>query len=224
MTPKKETDHQISVMVVDDHDVVRQGVKLFLDMQPDITVVAEASSGKQAIEQAQETLPDVVLMDLIMPEMTGVEATRFIRDLCPNTQVIVLTSYHTDEHIFPAVQAGALSYLLKDVDAEELADAVRKAHRHEAVLHPKVAERVIQELEGTRLDQASPYQLLSERELQVLKLVAKGKANAEIAEQLFVSIKTVRAHVSNILSKLHLKDRTQVAVFAWQKGMVDGDG
>ena len=101
---------------------------------------------------------------------------------------------------------------------------MRKAHRHEAVLHPKVAERVIQELEGTRLDQASPYQLLSERELQVLKLVANGKANAEIAEQLFVSIKTVRAHVSNILSKLHLKDRTQVAVFAWQKGMVDGDG
>ena len=149
MTQNKETEHQISVMVVDDHDVVRQGVKLFLDLQPDITVVAEASSGKQAIEQAQETLPDVVLMDLIMPEMTGVEATRFIRDLCPNTQVIVLTSYHTDEHIFPAVQAGALSYLLKDVDAEELADAVRKAHRHEAVLHPKVAERVIQELEGT---------------------------------------------------------------------------
>src|SRR5262249_31324598 len=153
-------------------------------------------------------VPDVVLLDLLMPEMDGVEATRRLRQVSPRTQVIVLTSYHQDEHIFPAIRAGALSYLLKDVDAQELANAVRRAARGEAVLHPRVAARVVQELHGvTRVGTGTnPFTELSERELEVLRLIADGKSNDDIATQLVISEKTVKSHVSNILSKLHVLD------------------
>jgi NarL family two-component system response regulator LiaR len=210
----------ITVLIVDDHSVVRQGVRAFIETQPDITVVAEAESGEAAIKLAAEHAPDVVLMDLVMPGMDGVEATRLVKQASPRTQVIVLTSYHQDEHIFPAIRAGALSYLLKDVEPRELADAVRKAARGEATLHPRVASRVVQELHGARRDATNPFTELSERELDVLRLIADGLSNADIAERLIISDKTVKSHVSNILNKLHLADRTQAAVFAWREGVV----
>ncbi len=211
----------ITVLIVDDHAVVRQGIKAFLATQPDIEVLGEAASGEEAIRMVEKHVPDVVLMDLVMPGMDGVEATREIRRISPRTQVIVLTSYHDDEHIFPAIRAGALSYLLKDVGPDDLADTVRKAARGEAILHPRVAARVIQELHGlSGSETPTPFSELTERELEVLRLIAEGLSNAEIAERLVISEKTVKSHVSNILSKLHLADRTQAAVYAWRRGLM----
>lgn len=210
----------ISILLVDDHAMVRQGVKAFLVTQPDLSVIGEAGSGGEAVKLAAQSIPDVILMDLIMPDMDGVEATRRVKQVSPRSQIVVLTSYHEDEHIFPALKAGALSYILKDVSAEELASAVRKAAAGEAVLHPRVAARVIKELQGRREDAINPFTELSERELEVLKLVADGMSNAEIAAKLVLSEKTVKGHVSNILSKLQLSDRTQAAVYAWREGVV----
>ena len=210
----------ITVMIVDDHDMVRQGAAGYLSAQPDITVVAQAESGEGAIDLVQEQVPDVVLMDLVMPGMDGVEATRQIKDLSPRTQIIVLTSYHQDEYIFPALQAGAISYLLKDIKANELAEAIRRAAAGEATLHPRVAARLIKEFQSEDLTKISPFTLLTDREMQVLKLIAKGQSNNKIAEGLVISVGTVKGHVSNILGKLHLADRTQVAVYAWQEGIV----
>jgi NarL family two-component system response regulator LiaR len=213
----------ITVLIVDDHKVVRQGVRAFMDTQPDITVVGEAGAGEEAIALAAEHAPDVVIVDLVMPGMDGVEVTRRVKQVSPRTQVIVLTSYHQDEHIFPAIRAGALSYLLKDVGPAELADAVRKAADGEAVLHPRVAARVVQELHGAREDIPNPFTELSDREFEVLRLIADGLNNADIAETLVISEKTVKSHVSNILNKLHLADRTQAAVYAWREGVVRRD-
>ncbi|MEM7331253.1 MAG: response regulator transcription factor [Chloroflexota bacterium] len=210
----------ITVLLVDDHRVVREGVKAMLSIHADIEVVGGADSGAEAILLAKEHAPDVVLMDLIMPEMDGVEATRQVRAASPDSKVIVLTSYHQDEHIFPAIRAGAISYLLKDIEPDALADAIRRAAEGEAVLHPRIAARVVQELHGTRKEDVNPFIELSEREIDVLKLIADGKSNADIAEQLVISTKTVKRHVSNILSKLHLGDRTQAAVYAWREGMM----
>ena len=210
----------ITVMMVDDHAIVRQGVRAFLETQSDLMVVGEAGSGQEAVQLAGELAPDVVLMDLIMPGMDGVETTRLLKQASPRSQVIVLTSYHEDEHIFPAIRAGALSYLLKDVAPPELADAIRKAARGEAVLHPRVAARVVQEIHGAKRDTFNPFTELSERELEVLKLIAGGASNEEIAGTLVLSEKTVKSHVSNILSKLHVADRTQAAVYAWREGVV----
>jgi NarL family two-component system response regulator LiaR len=213
----------ITVLLVDDHELVRRGVRAFLETQPGITVVAEAGGGEEAVRLAAEHAPDVALMDLIMPGMDGVEATRRLTAQSPRTNVIMLTSYHDDEHIFPAIRAGALSYVLKEVGPEQLADAVRKAAAGEAVLHPRVAARVVRELHGARRDEPNVFHELSDRELEVLKLIAGGMNNAEIAGRLYVSEKTVKSHVSNILSKLHLVDRTQAAVYAWRQGVVRRD-
>ena len=210
----------ISVLLVDDHSMVRQGVRAFLLTQPDLTVVGEAASGEEAVKLAEQYVPDVILMDLIMPNMDGVEATRRVKHVSPRSQIVVLTSYHEDEHIFPALKAGALSYLLKDVSADDLAAAIRKAAAGDAILHPRVAARVIKELQGRREETVNPFTELSERELEVLKLIADGMSNAEIAAKLVLSEKTIKGHVSNILSKLHLADRTQAAVFAWREGIV----
>jgi len=210
----------ISVLIVDDHKVVRRGIRAFLETQPDIVVLDEAESGEEAIQLAVEHAPDVILMDLVMPGLDGVETTRQVKQVSPRTQVIVLTSYHQDEHIFPAIRAGALSYILKDVEPETLADAVRKAANQEAMLHPRVAARVVQELHGARQETPNAFTELSDRELDVLRLIADGLSNADIAERLVISEKTVKSHVSNILSKLHLGDRTQAAVYAWREGVV----
>jgi len=210
----------ITILLVDDHALVRSGVRAYLDAQPDMEVLAEAGSGEEAVHLVAEHVPDVVLMDLIMPGMDGAEATRRLRQASPRTQVVVLTSFHDDTHIFPAIKAGAISYLLKDIGPAQLAEAVRAAARGEAVIHPKVAARLMQELRGSRAQSVNPYTELSEREQEVLKLIAEGLSNAEIAEKLVLSEKTVKSHVSNILGKLHLTDRTQAAVFAWREGMV----
>ena len=210
----------ISLLITDDHALVRQGIRAFLELQPDLIVLGEADSGEAAVRMAAELVPDVALMDLVMPGIGGVEATRQLKQVSPHTQVIVLTSYHEDEYIFPALRAGALSYVLKDVGPDELADTVRKAARGESVLHPRVASRVVQELRGTRKDTPNLFTDLSDRELEVLRLIADGLSNAEIADKLVISEKTVKGHVSNILGKLHMLDRTQAAVFAWQQGLV----
>ncbi|BAJ62908.1 response regulator [Anaerolinea thermophila] len=211
---------KITVLIVDDHSIVRAGIRTYLETQSDLEVVGEAASGKEAVQLAAELVPDVILMDLIMPEMDGVEATQRVRQISPRTQVIVLTSFHEDTHIFPAIKAGALSYLLKDVSAEELGEAIRAAARGEAVLHPQVAARLVKEMRGTPAEKPNPYTALTEREQEVLKCIAQGMSNAEIAAHLVVSEKTVKGHVSNILSKLHLADRTQAAIYAWKEGLI----
>jgi NarL family two-component system response regulator LiaR len=210
----------IRVMLVDDHELVRQGAAGYLQTQEDMLVVAQAESGEEAVRLAGVHVPDVVLMDLVMPGMDGVEATRKLRRVSPHSQVIVLTSYHQDKHIFPALKAGAISYLLKDVKASELAEAIRRAACGEATLHPRVAARIIQEYRGAEPDAINPYSQLTEREMEVLKLIANGQTNQKIADDLVITIGTVKGHVSNILSKLQLADRTEAAVYAWREGIV----
>jgi two-component system, NarL family, response regulator LiaR len=211
----------IKVLLVDDHKIVREGVRAYLHTLVDIQVTAEADSGAAAVTAVEQYEPDVVLMDLEMPgEMDGIAATRQIRRLRPGTHVMVVTSHHQDEYIFPAVRAGAISYLLKDVEPDELADAIRKAARGEAALDSRVASRIVQELQGLRKEDVNPFTELSEREFEVLRLIAAGKSNAEIAETLVLGESTVKTHISNILKKLHLDDRTQAAVYAWQEGIV----
>jgi two-component system, NarL family, response regulator LiaR len=211
----------ITVFIVDDHAVVRHGLRTFLDAAGGFVVVGEAGSGGEAVLLVADLAPDVVLMDLVMPEMDGVRATRLVKAHSPRSQVIVLTSYHDDEQIFPAIRAGALSYLLKGMGLAELSEAVRKAARGEAVMHPHVAARLVQELNGAPHETRLLYESLSEREREVLRLIALGRMNTEIATQLIISEQTVRSHVHNILSKLHLADRTQAAVYAWRTGIME---
>ena len=211
---------EISVFLVDDHGIVRQGVRAFLEIQPDMRVVGEASGGEEALRLITDVIPDVVLMDLLMPGMSGVETIRQIKEISPRTQMIVLTSYDDDENIFPALRAGALSYMLKDIHLEELVETIRKAARGEAVLHPQVAARLIQEVRETKRKVPAPFAHLTDRELEVLRFLAEGLSNATIAQKLVVSEQTVKGHVSNILGKLHMADRTQAAVFAWQQGLM----
>jgi len=213
----------ITVMIVDDHEMVRNGAKGYLEAQSEISVVAEAESGTDAVRLAREYVPDVVLMDLVMPGMDGVEATRKVKDISPRTQIIILTSFHEDEHIFPALQAGAISYLLKDVKARELVEAIRRASKGEATLHPRVAARLIKQFNLGEPDRNNLFTELTDREADVLTLIARGYTNKKIADELVISIGTVKGHVSNILSKLHLADRTQAAVYAWQEGIVKRD-
>lgn len=211
---------QVTVVIADDHEIVRKGIRTTIEVDLHLSVIGEANSGEAAVQLAAELVPDVILLDLVMPGIDGVEATRQIKRVSPHTQVIVLTSYHDDEYIFPALKAGVLSYILKDVSITELIDVIHKAARGESVLHPRVASRVVQELRGARQEVPNLFTELTERELEVLRLIADGFTNAAIAEKLVISEKTVKVHVSNILSKLHMLDRTQAAVFAWQQGLV----
>ncbi|HEY0755465.1 MAG TPA: response regulator transcription factor [Ktedonobacteraceae bacterium] len=214
---------QITIAIADDHALVRQGIRTFLEAYPDFAILGETDTGESMVRLVAESVPDVVLMDLVMAGIGGVEATRQVRHVSPHTQVIVLTSYDNDEHIFPALRAGALSYILKDVSINELAETIRKAARSESVLHPRIAARVVQEIHRERRDIPTLFTELSARELEVLRLIADGLSNAAIAHKLVISEKTVKVHVSNILSKLHILDRTQAAVFAWQQGLVHRD-
>ncbi len=220
MTGVAGTGERITVLLVDDHVLVRGGVRAYLETQPDVEIAGEAGSGREAVELARARVPDVVLMDLVMPEMDGVEATLRVRQVSPRSQVVVLTSFHDDAYIFPALKAGALSYLLKDAGPEEVAAAVRAAARGEAVLNPRVAARLIREFRGESQPTVNPYTDLTEREQEVLRLIAQGRANGEIAAALAISEKTVKGHVSNVLGKLYLQDRTQAAIFAWREGFV----
>jgi DNA-binding NarL/FixJ family response regulator len=210
----------ITVLIVDDHEVVRKGIRGYLDILPEYDVVGEADSGEQAVDIVRQLVPDVILMDLMLPGIDGVEATRIVKKISPRTQIVVLTSYHDDSLIFPALKAGAISYILKDMKMNKLAEAITKAHNGEVILHPKVASRVLQNIRKDRDEDSIIYTELTERELDVLKLIASGYSNSQIAGELVISENTVKGHVSNILSKLHLGDRTQAAVFAWQQGIV----
>jgi DNA-binding NarL/FixJ family response regulator len=213
----------LTIIIADDHEVVRNGVRSYLEMTEEFQVLGEAASGEEAIKLVGEFIPDVVLIDLIMPGMDGVETIRRIKQISPRSQVVVLTSYHEDIHIFPALKAGAISYILKDVKMEKLVEALHRAVQGEVTLHPLVAKRVLQNMRSENPDEQPLFAELTDRELDVLKLIASGLTNTLIAQTLVISENTVKGHVSNILSKLHLADRTQVAVYAWQKGIVQRD-
>ena len=207
----------ITLLIVDDHVVVRKGLRLLLEQQPDISVVGEGGDGEQAIRLASDLLPDVALLDLLMPKVDGITAVREIKRLTPATQIIVLTSSYDDEQIFGAIKAGALSYLLKDTNPQDLVAAVRAAARGESKLHPMVAARLLREMQQR---DRSPLAELTSRELDVLAQIARGRSNHEIAVELVLSERTIKTHVSNILSKLHLADRTHAAIFALQQRVV----
>jgi NarL family two-component system response regulator LiaR len=210
----------IRVLIADDHPVVRQGLRGFLETYADITVIAEADNGAQAVALALEHVPDVILMDLLMPEMDGVEAIEQIVASSPATRIIVLTSYTEDEYLLPAMRAGAMGYQLKDADPEDLVSAIRAAARGQTTLHPSVAARLVRGVDHPGEDSLAD---LSERELDVLRLIARGMSNKEIAKELVISEGTVKSHVSNILSKLHLAHRTQAALWALKRRLVPLD-
>jgi two-component system, NarL family, response regulator LiaR len=209
----------IRVLLTDDHAIVRKGVRALLATEPDIQIVGEASNGAEAVAQAEALCPDVILMDLMMPKVDGIEATRQITAKIPGARVIVLTSFAANENVFPAIKAGALGYLLKDSGPEELVRAIHQVYRGEPSLEPSIARKVLFELAQPPKQQPLTADPLTERELDVLRLVAQGCSNKEIAMKLSVSELTVRTHVSNFLSKLHLASRTQAALYALQKGI-----
>ncbi|MBN1320821.1 MAG: response regulator transcription factor [Thermoleophilia bacterium] len=236
MTDKEEVGN-IRVLIVDDHQVVRQGLRIFLELHDDIVVAGEASDGRMAVDMVRRLAPDVVLMDLMMPGLDGVGATAEITAMQVETRVIALTSFAEDSQVFPAIQAGASSYLLKDVSPDELVDAIRAAHRGEPRLHPDVARRLMEAMRASQpvpgRPSAGPARQsdasasiagdLTEREREIIRSVAQGKSNQEIAGQLFISEKTVKTHISHILAKLGLKDRTQLAIFAIRNDLADPD-
>jgi NarL family two-component system response regulator LiaR len=202
----------IKVLLVDDHAVVREGIRSFLDLQDGIEVIGEAGDGAEAVRLAEELHPDVILMDLVMPKVDGVEAMRKLRRRLPEIRVIVLTSFSDDERLLPAIQAGAAGYLLKDVEPQELARAVRAAHAGEALLDPGVAARVVEAV--AQRPGAEPDERLTAREREVLELLGRGLPNKLIARELGIAEKTVKTHVSNVLAKLGVTDRTQAALYA----------
>jgi NarL family two-component system response regulator LiaR len=213
----------IRVLVVDDHKVVREGMQFLLEQEPDLQVVGQCSDGQEAVEAVARQLPSVVLLDLLMPGLDGLNALRQIKAESPTTQVVILTSHTGEEHMFDAIKAGATSYLLKTAGAREVIDAVRAAAHGESLLDPSVAARVLEELRGPSRQAPSPVNQLTPREAEVLTLVARGRSNRAIGEQLFISEETVKTHISNILAKLHLADRTQAAIYALRKGLVPLD-
>jgi len=204
--------HTIGVLVADDHAIVRKGICALLATEPGIEVVGEARDGQEAIAEAGRLGPDVILMDLVMPEMDGVEAIRHITARQPGVRILALTSFAGDDKIFPAIKAGALGYLLKDSGPEELVQAIQQVHRGEALLHPEIARKVLQELSHPS-KRESVAELLTEREIEVLRLAARGQSNREISERLTISEATVYTHVSRILTKLNLSSRTQAALY-----------
>ncbi|MGC9356802.1 MAG: response regulator [Anaerolineae bacterium] len=212
----------IRVLVVDDHVIVRKGIRALLATEEGIDVVGEAKDGQAALESIRALCPDVILLDLLMPKLDGIEVTRQAIAENPRAKILVLTSFAADDKVFPAIKAGALGYLLKDTEPETLVRAIHQVHRGESSLSPTIARKVLQELShpSDRPPTADP---LTERELEVLQVVAKGKSNQEIADVLVISEATVRTHVSNILGKLHLASRTQAALYALREGLASLD-
>jgi NarL family two-component system response regulator LiaR len=210
---------KISVLIVDDHPIVRQGLRTLLELQDDIVVAGEAPNGKVAVDLTAHLKPDVVLMDLVMPELDGISATRQISALGQGTRVIALTSFVEDDKVIPAIQAGAASFLLKDVSPNDLVEAIRAAYHGEARLHPNVIRKLMNQVAAQPVAPQPAALDLTERELEVLRLVAEGLSNREIAARLVISEKTVKTHISSLLSKLNLEDRTRLAIYAIKKGL-----
>ena len=212
----------IRVLVADDHAIVRKGIRALLATELDIEIVGEAENGREAVTEVEKLRPDVILMDLVMPEMDGIEAICRITARQPEARILVLTSFAADDKVFPAIKAGALGYLLKDSSPEELVQAIHQVYRGESSLHPTIARKLLQELSRPSERPPTP-EPLTEREVEVLRLVARGQSNQEIADQLVISEATVRTHVSNILSKLQLASRTQAALHALREGLASLD-
>lgn len=209
----------IKVLFVDDHEMVRIGVAAYLSSQSDIEVVGEADNGRQAVSMALELRPDIILMDLVMPEMDGIEATRLIMEKWPAAKIIIVTSFLDDEKVYPALEAGATSYMLKTSKASEIAKAVRATYQGQSVLEPEVTRKMMEKLRHPKSEQL--HEQLTNREMEVLLLMAKGKTNQEIADELFIALKTTKVHVSNILSKLEVQDRTQAVIYAFKHALVE---
>ena len=218
-----EPRERVRVLIVDDHQVVRQGLRTFLGLHPEIVVVGEAADGLAAVQLAAQLEPDVILMDLVMPGLDGIAATRQIKAQRPRTQVVALTSFTEDDKVIPAIQAGASSYLLKDVSPDALVEAILAVNRGEARLHPDIARKLMERVARPAAPQEAGASVegLTTRELEVIRLVAQGRSNQDIARDLVISEKTVKTHVSNILSKLNLEDRTQLAIYALKSGLAE---
>jgi two-component system, NarL family, response regulator LiaR len=208
----------IRVVFVDDHEMVRIGVSAYLSAQPDIEVVGEAADGKKGVELALELRPDIILMDLVMKEMDGIEATRQIIEKWPEAKVIIVTSFLDDEKVYPALEAGATSYMLKTSKADEIANAVRATYHGQSVLEPEVTGKMMVKMRQKH--QHLPHEELTSREMEILMLMAQGKTNQDIADELFIALKTVKTHVSNILSKLNVQDRTQAVIYAFKHSLI----
>ena len=207
---------KIGVLIADDHPAVRQGIRALLELEEDIEVMGEAQDGVEAVDKVKELAPDVVLMDMVMPKLNGVAATAKIMELSPKTRVLVLTNYAEDEQVFGVMKAGATGYLLKNVEPRELIQAIRCTHRGELALSSLVAKKLIEEFAQPKSKLSAPETELTSKEREVLKLVAKGKSNRNIADSLFISEKTVKNHIGNILGKLYLSNRTEAALYAIQ--------
>jgi len=215
---------QIRILIVDDHAIVREGLRGLIGIEPDMKLVGEAASGQEGVEKALALKPDIILMDLLMPEKDGVTALKEIKDQWQEARILVLTSFLEDDKVFPAIENGALGYLLKDTQPDELLDAIRGVYRGETMLHPSIAKKIMQRIqESSEANKKVEGQELTERELDVLKLLAQGDGDREIAEKLVISERTVHFHVGNILSKLHLANRTQAALFAIRRGLAKPD-
>ncbi|MEH7307016.1 response regulator transcription factor [Neobacillus drentensis] len=204
----------IRILIADDHHVVRRGLVFFLRTQKDLEVIGEAANGKEAVEQAQLLKPDIILMDLIMPEMDGIQATKIIKEQQPEIKIMMLTSFSDQDHVIPALEAGASGFQLKDIQPDELVTSIKKIIGGENQLHPKATTHLLANLSNKAKQEKDLLAELTKREVDVLKEIAKGKSNKEIAASLFITEKTVKTHVSNLLSKLELADRTQAALFA----------
>jgi len=213
----------IKVMIVDDHGIVRQGLRTYLDLLEDISIVAEAENGYDALEKVQQFKPDIILMDLVMPKMDGIEATQKICGSYPEVKVIALTSFTEDEQVFSVIKAGAVGYLLKDISPPDLAKAIQAVHKGETHLHPDITKKLMKQFVNPKSEAETMPDELTPREMEVLQLIAQGLSNKELAKKLTISEKTVKTHLSSIFSKLHLSDRTQAAIYALKHNLVPDD-